>query len=82
MVNLKKCNYKLRMYDSQGNFTHEELFKTKESLIKRYSELYSPELYKKLLTPTGWEFSFNSEWNFWGWNRIGDVKLYNMMKSL
>ena len=51
-------NYKLRIYKlsglDKGNLDHEEFFPTRESMDKRYRELFDRNLFS--LNPTAWEY--------------------------
>lgn len=51
--------YKLKIYKPSGNLSHEEFFKNKEEMDKRYNILYIPENYS--LNPTAW-FLKNGSW--------------------
>lgn len=55
--------YKLRIYyksgQQQGNLKREEFFSTKETMQKRYRELFNPKEYA--LNPTTWK-KINGEW--------------------
>ena len=51
--------YKLRIYRKNGSLDHEEIFDTKEEMVKRYNKLFKHENYS--LNPTAWE-NVNGEW--------------------
>ena len=51
--------YKLRIYRKNGSLDHEEIFDTKEEMVKRYNKLFKHENYS--LNPTVWE-NVNGEW--------------------
>ena len=51
--------YKLRIYRKNGRLDHEEIFDTKEEMVKRYNKLFKHENYS--LNPTVWE-NVNGEW--------------------
>ena len=54
--------YKLRIYNHMGDLDHEEVFKTKEQMDKRYDELFRYDLFS--LNPTAWKCNNNM------WERI------------
>ena len=51
--------YKLRIYRKNGSLDHEEIFDTKEEMVKRYNKLFKHENYS--LNPTAWE-NVDGEW--------------------
>ena len=51
--------YKLRIYRKNGSLDHEEIFDTKEEMVKGYNKLFKHENYS--LNPTVWE-NVNGEW--------------------
>ena len=51
--------YKLRIYKNNGNLSHEEHFKTKKEMDKRYNNLFIYEKYS--LNPTAWILK-NGNW--------------------
>lgn len=51
--------YKLKFYNSLGNFDHDEKFNTFEDMDKRYMDVFEHEKFG--LNPTAWEL-IDSEW--------------------
>ena len=51
--------YKLRIYRKNGSLDHEEIFDTKEEMVKRYNKLFKHENYS--LNPTAWK-NVDGEW--------------------
>ena len=51
--------YKLRIYRKNGSLDHEEIFDTKEEMVKRYNKLFKHENYS--LKPTAWG-NVDGEW--------------------
>ena len=58
-----RYEYKLRFYElsgpDKGNLRTEEFFTTRESLLKRYREVFRKDLYS--LNPTAWQYA-DGEW--------------------